>query len=240
MVGSPRPTIFTSPSSVPFGCTLPRAKTVVVTWNVGLSRSIAAAVVKSFMLDAGASGVCGVRSATTVPLSTSTTCRLASELRPTVLFISEFRRSPSVTPTAVPAIDGALATTLPLRFGAALRRFFARWEADVSSALLPPRADETSAPLVGTARNRMSASDATSRLCIHHPLDDGRQFAEGGDRGVGMNLHLVLERWCDSHAAFRRDEVDTAHAAALRAVDIDVKVVADEHRLFIRHTESGA
>src|SRR5436190_1499931 len=49
MVGSPRPTIFTSPSSVPFGSTFPRRETAVVTSNVGLSRSMAAAVVKSFI-----------------------------------------------------------------------------------------------------------------------------------------------------------------------------------------------
>ena len=58
-------------------------KTVVVTSKSGWSRSIAAAVVKSFMFDAGASGMCGLRSATTSPLSTSTTWMLASELRAT-------------------------------------------------------------------------------------------------------------------------------------------------------------
>src|SRR5207302_1444363 len=78
-------------------------KTVVVTWKSGWSRSIAAAVVKSFMFDAGASGVFGLRSATIVPLSTSTTCRLALELFATRPFISELMRSASVAPDAASA-----------------------------------------------------------------------------------------------------------------------------------------
>src|SRR4051794_36029192 len=160
------------------------------------------------MFDAGASGVCGVRSATTVPLSTSTTCRLASELRPVGPFIKDCSRSPSVAPTAVPAIDGAAATALPF-LRVTRRRFFA---AAASSGV--------------TANNAMTVSRASS-LRIRHPCNDGRQLAEGRDRGVGMDLHVVLDRWCDSHAAFRRDEVHAPHPAALRAVDIDVEVVAD-------------
>ncbi len=64
---------------------------------------MAAAVVKSFMFDAGASGMFGLRSATTAPVSTSTTCRLTSELRATEPFINELMRSDSVVPVAASA-----------------------------------------------------------------------------------------------------------------------------------------
>src|SRR5436305_9005854 len=92
------------------------------------------------MFDAGASGVCGLRSATTVPLSTSTTCKLALELAATRPFMSELMRSASVTPDAASA--GAA--------GAALRArdFFVR---------------RLAAPAMGVIRIKRSAN-ATNRV----------------------------------------------------------------------------
>src|SRR5947209_9541133 len=92
------------------------------------------------MFDAGASGVCGLRSATTMPLSTSTTCRLALELAATRPFMSELMRSARVLPDAASA--GAA--------GAALRArdLFVR---------------RLAAPAIGLSRIRRSAN-TTNRL----------------------------------------------------------------------------
>src|SRR4051812_1188240 len=92
------------------------------------------------MFDAGASGVPGLRSATTVPLSTSTTCKLALELAATRPFISELMRSASVLPDAASA--GAA--------GAALRErdFFVR---------------RFAAPAMGVSRIKRSAN-TTNRV----------------------------------------------------------------------------
>ena len=102
---------------------------------------MAAAVVKSFMFDAGASGMLGLRSAMTAPVSTSTTCRLAFELRATKPFISEPTRSGSVVPVAASA-GRAGAAFRPRDFER--RRFFA-------------------ASAIGASRIKMSAT-ATNRV----------------------------------------------------------------------------
>src|SRR5437660_6799391 len=75
------------------------------------------------MFDAGASGVLGLRSATIVPLSTSTTCRLAPELFATRPFMRELMRSASVLPDAASA-GTAGAARRPAR-DLLLRRFAA-------------------------------------------------------------------------------------------------------------------
>src|SRR5476651_422229 len=86
--------------------------------------SRAAAVVKSFMFEAGASGRWGFRCATTDPLSTSTTWMLASHPRATPPLTRELMRSMNVTPTAVGRSAAGAART-PLFLAAARCLFVA-------------------------------------------------------------------------------------------------------------------
>jgi hypothetical protein len=97
---------------------------------------MAAAVVNSFMFEAGARGMCGLRSATTRPLSSSTISMLASELCEIELLTSEFRRCSNVAPTAIGS--GGAAGLRALRVAAgfffgALFLFFFDWPSTLGS-----------------------------------------------------------------------------------------------------------
>ena len=101
-----------------------------------------------------------------------------------------------------------------------------------------------------------SLKPAANVLALPFPVGNPARMGTPTDEEEEW-LRAGLER--RAHAIFvceRQDEVEhlerfvgaliavvirnAAHAAALRAVDIDVQVVADEHHLFIRHTEAGA
>src|SRR5215212_7973474 len=172
MVGSPRPTMRTSPSSVPVASTCPRTYTPVVTWKDGLRRSMAAAVVKSFMFDAGATGMCGLRSATTRPVWSSTIWMLDAAPLATPPFTSDASRSSNVRPTGTAGGFGAAA----LRVGAAfffevVFFFFFDWASDrgvsrrIRTARIAPGR---------VARSDIGAKDS-AKVVLHDPLPRLRQ-----------------------------------------------------------------
>src|SRR5258708_27151461 len=71
-------------------------------------------------------------------------------------------------------------------------------------------------------------------------VEDTWQLADIANGGVGHDRQVVLEGRRDGCPAHWRVEVHGAHAAALRAVDVDVEVVADEHDLLELHIETRA
>src|SRR5690349_3284385 len=129
--------------------------------------SIAAPVVKSFMFDAGASGMCGLRSATARPLSSSTIWMLASELLATEPLTSPASRSSNVRPGGIAGAAGFAATlrvAAGFFFGVGFFFFFVWPSAE------PPRRVRSRTARIATGRapgNVISAKDTFPRppLC---------------------------------------------------------------------------
>lgn len=206
MVGSPRPVMRTSPFSVPDGSISPRIQTLVVTSNDGLRMSIAAAVVKSFMLDAGVSGSRGFRSATMRPLSTSAIRMPASELRATEPLTREASRSSNVFPTAA---DLAGAGALRATAGLCLTLFFFFFDWAPSEG--PANARERTMRIAARREGR----DVIARRIVQRGCREGNTERGSTEHGTTEASRANPPRAATFHAGFVRSCCSVLRAAVL-------------------------
>src|ERR1043166_4700081 len=99
----------------------------------------------------------------------------------------------------------------------------------------------SSRPRYASARTRTTWRSSSARCATRiesiELVNNPHDVAEIADRGVGLDRQAVLDVGGDGVTARFRDEVDPSHSATLRAVDVDIEVVADEDHLAVVDAE---